>query len=614
MADSAEQDTDAGHGPDGAGGQALPPPGDPAGVIGEQPLVALRAPAVRRLLALRARGGLSRQHVRLAGECLGASERTVWRWLAEATQSPTAAAHPGARRADRFEITTEIRVLLAYWHGNASAVHRQLVARAAAEAGGAGTQASGTAAPPETVAVPGGASLSQVPLLDPVPSLSTFLRALRRDLTAGERTGLALGPEAARAHDVFGKRPASWRNHAWESDHVQAPLLVDADGDLVRPWITWFIDTATKVITGAAVTPGHPSRASVLAALRAAVVREEPYGPAGGVPEQVRVDRGKDFLSAAVTTALGAMGVTVKDLPAYSPHSKGTVENLNRAADRMLFAALPGYTAGPTSHRSGRRGHTAGSEKPAPALSFQDFTEQVLAWTNWWNTTHRPKALSGRTPLEAWQADPTPVTDIPAADLWAFTLEDDGRPRRLTSHGVHWRGRTYSAAWMTGQAGRQIRVRYMPHHDHEIEVCDARGRHLGTAHLADAATPEQLQALREARAERARRLRADAKAAERLRRQRFAPTTSAEPAQRLGAVTAAQADRELAAADYTDIARLALPDLIPHSAPPAHWRTPPALAADTTPALPAASAPADAPTEDPPHTVPDPDTHPAGDA
>ncbi|MFJ5534109.1 Mu transposase C-terminal domain-containing protein [Streptomyces sp. NPDC093261] len=607
MTDSGPQDTNGGHGVD-AGGQWLPPPGDPAGVLGKQSLVALRAPAVRRLLALRARGGLSRQHVRLAGECLGASERTAWRWLAEASQSPAAAAHPGAHHTSRFEITAEIRVLLAYWHGNASAVHRQLMERAAAEAGGPRAQTSGAAmsVPPDLVAVPGGAALSQVPLLDPVPSLSTFLRALRRDLTAGERAGLAIGPEAARAHDVFGKRPLSWRNHAWETDHVQAPLLVDADGDLVRPWITWFIDTATKVITGTCVTPGHPSRASALAALRAAVVRDEPCGPAGGVPELVRVDRGKDFLSAAVTTALGAMGVTVKDLPAYSPHLKGTVESLNRAADRMLFAALPGYTVGPTGPRSERRGRTAGA---LSALSFQDFTAEVLEWTNWWNTAHGPKALSGHTPLEAWQADPTPVTDIPAADLWAFTLEDDGRPRKLTSHGVSWRGRVYTAAWVTGQAGRQVRVRYMPHHDHEIEVCDARGRHLGPAHLADAATPEQLQALREARAERARRLRSDAKAAERLRRQRFAPTTTAEPAQRLGAVTAAQAERELVAADYTDVARLALPDLIPPAPPPAYWRTPPALAAGTA-SPPPASAPAD-PSAD---VVPEPDPRPAGDA
>ncbi|AWT40912.1 hypothetical protein HXP45_37065 [Streptomyces actuosus] len=114
----------------GVGGQSLAPPEDPAGVLGEESLTALRGPAVRRLLALRAERRLSREHVRLAGECLGVSERTVWRWLAEASRSPRAALRPGERSGDRFEITREIRVLLAYWHGNASAVHHQLVARA----------------------------------------------------------------------------------------------------------------------------------------------------------------------------------------------------------------------------------------------------------------------------------------------------------------------------------------------------------------------------------------------------------------------------------------------------------------------------------------------------
>ncbi|MGW8356511.1 hypothetical protein [Streptomyces wedmorensis] len=289
---------------------------------------------MRRLLALRAERRLSREHVRLAGECLGVSERTVWRWLAEASRSPRAALCPGERSSDRFEITREIRVLLAYWHGNASAVHRQLVARA--ETGPHGTDGQPTPAP-ESAALPAGAPPAAVLLLNPVPSLSTFLRAVRRDLTAGERAGLASGPDAARAHDVFGERATSWRNHVGETDHVQAPLPVDADGDPVRPWATWLIDTATKVITGTAVTPGVPSRASVLAALRAAVLREEPYGPAGGTPEQVRVDRGKDFLSTAVTAAFGTMGITVKDLPAYSLHLKGTVENLNRAVDPGLI-------------------------------------------------------------------------------------------------------------------------------------------------------------------------------------------------------------------------------------------------------------------------------------
>jgi putative transposase len=62
-------------------------------------------------------------------------------------------------------------------------------------------------------------------------------------------------------------------------------------------------------------------------------------------------------------------------------------------------------------------------------MTFQAFTEELLAWVTWWNTEHRPDGLHGATPWEAWQADPTPLNDAPAADVWTFTLEDDGRTR-----------------------------------------------------------------------------------------------------------------------------------------------------------------------------------------
>ncbi|MET7305189.1 hypothetical protein ABZS54_41250, partial [Embleya sp. NPDC005575] len=108
---------------------------------------ALRAPAVRRLLALRAERRLTRAHVHATAQCLNVSDRTVWRWLADATTTPATAAHPGARRGDRFEITPDIRVLLAYWRGNASAVHREFLARART-ATGPGATAGDAASPP----------------------------------------------------------------------------------------------------------------------------------------------------------------------------------------------------------------------------------------------------------------------------------------------------------------------------------------------------------------------------------------------------------------------------------------------------------------------------------
>jgi Integrase core domain. len=176
----------------------------------------------------------------------------------------------------------------------------------------------------------------------------------------------------------------------WETDHMQAPVQVEVEGRARRPWITWFTDCATNAITGVAVTPVHPSRESVLAALRSAVLREDPYGPFGGLPEKVRVDRGKDFLSRTVTAAFDLLDVTVEDLPAYTPHLKGTVEGLNRAVEGMFLAALPGYARQP------RPGKRASHPKDEVLLGFEDFTARLLDWTRWWNTEHRPALLRGQ--------------------------------------------------------------------------------------------------------------------------------------------------------------------------------------------------------------------------
>ncbi|WP_035791320.1 hypothetical protein [Kitasatospora mediocidica] len=326
---------------DGAAGDA-PVPAGAEPVLDAVSLKVLRAPAVHRLLALRAEGDLTRAHVHTTAQCLAVSDRTVWRWLADATATPATADEPGARHPDRFEITPQLRVLLAYWRGNASAVHRELLARARAAA--ACGSAPGQAVPPSLLPQPhppaGGAPPAAGPVLDPVPSPSTLLRAVR-DLTAGERAGYRKGPEAARALDVFGKRPRTWRNHTWEGDHVQA-----------------------------------------------------------------------------------------------------------------RYASSP---AAPTASKR----------------------------------------------------------------------------------------RDYLADWMTGQVGREVRVRFMPHHTHEIEICDPAGHRLGTARLADQATPEQLTALRRARTQRVQRLRAEAKAAEHLRQERFAPATAPTAPHLLDAVTAAEATREL---------------------------------------------------------------------
>jgi putative transposase len=144
-------------------------------------------------------GRLGSEQVRLAAAALGVSERTVGRWVGQARAGEGLSSRP--RR--RFQVTDEIRQRLAFWRGNAAAVHRELVR--AAKAGG-----------------------------PPAPSSSTLQRAVARDVLAGDRAGLAGGERARRAYDVFLQRPGAHRNAVWEADHVEAPVEVEAGGRLAH--------------------------------------------------------------------------------------------------------------------------------------------------------------------------------------------------------------------------------------------------------------------------------------------------------------------------------------------------------------------------------------------
>ncbi len=153
---------------------------------------------------------------------------------------------------------------------------------------------------------------------------------------------------------------------------------------------------------------------------------------------------------------------------------------------------------------------------------------------------------------------------------------------------------------MTGQAGREVRLRHMPHHEHEVEVFDARtGEHLGAAFLADRASAEQIAQVHRARAVRRQRLQADLRAAEKARRIRYAAATAAVPPQPVTAVTAAQAAAELADAGDVTLQAEARPGLMPPRPPEPGWVLPRAPARPPPgPGGPVMAGPAEGPDED----------------
>ncbi|MGW2062909.1 Mu transposase C-terminal domain-containing protein [Streptomyces sp. NPDC001937] len=163
---------------------------------------------------------------------------------------------------------------------------------------------------------------------------------------------------------------------------------------------------------------------------------------------------------------------------------------------------------------------------------------------------------------------------MPAGQLATFALEDDGRTHTISTSGVRWRRRDYLAPRMNGRTGTKVSVRHLPHHDDTIELFGTTGHHLGSAFLAAAASREQIRSLQTARTAAARRLKADLKTTEMLRRRRFEASTTAAPPRPPAPPTSVQAEEELGAVAQTDRRVPARPDLVPHGPAPDTWARP----------------------------------------
>ncbi|MEV7068964.1 Mu transposase C-terminal domain-containing protein [Streptomyces collinus] len=504
-----------------------PPPPDPT---------QLRALAVRLLLEDAAEHTPTTGRVAALARAHNVTPRTVRRWIDNAranggTYTPPSRPH--------FELTDRMLEVLVRWHGNVTQAHLELKAEA-----------------------------DNDPTLPEVPSRATFHRAVHRQLNRGQRAGLRKGEAARRRFDVFGKRERHHRNYAWETDHVEASVKVLIDGHIRKPWITWFVDCATDGICGLAVTPQTPSRESILVALRDALLTTSEHGPFGGVPQRVRVDGGKDFLCKTVGEAMDLLGTELITLPPRRPDLKPTVEAINGAVKKTLFADMPGYTEAPT---------LPGGKPVDPdpeLLHFEVFVALLLDWVRKWNTEHTIKDLDDKTPAQTWAADPTPIRIVTANDIHAFTLERSGKPLSITSKGVRWRTRDYFAPWMVGKVGEKVHLRYMPHHDHSVELYGPEtGQYLGSAVMANQAPPALRRELDRARRRQADELRRRQKKAEKNRKARYAAVNKG-PTQRLDAVTEGQAIQELRDLGGADPRTQALPGFLPLPAPSDGWAVP----------------------------------------
>jgi putative transposase len=488
--------------------------------------------SLQRLRDLRADGALTTEHVRLAARGLGVGESTVWRRLARGS-GRDGDAPPGRRGPLPFQLTDTDVDAFTFYRGNVAYVHR---ARQAVLDGSC-MVAGG---PTPQFLIEGWASARPV-------SLRTLQQAFASQLTSGMRAGLTLGEAGRRRHAVHLDRPDVPRNSVWEMDHKELPILaLPPRGPAAKPWLTSIVDAGTRVLLGWCIAL-YPSAATVLTALRMALVHDVERGPYGAVPSLVRVDQGLEFAASAVKQALAALCVPDDVLPGYQPHLKGKIERLNRTVEQTLLKGLPGYTDGardaagrlygPLKDDPGSR--AAAAEAVVKPWRIERLARRFAGWEAWYNSERPHSMLGGRTPLQAWNDDVAALHRIPAETLRHLLLA--GKDKVIHHNGIHHESLTYLAPELHGRGGERVGIRFMPHDDRFIEVY-LGGEHLCTAEPRGHLTGAREQEFRDhARAE-AAELKRVRRRATRNARTELAPLTGEDgPAQESRLVPAKRA-------------------------------------------------------------------------
>ncbi|MGH7746534.1 MAG: Mu transposase C-terminal domain-containing protein, partial [Candidatus Dormibacteria bacterium] len=304
-----------------------------------------------------------------------------------------------------------------------------------------------------------------------------------------------------------------------------------------------------------------------------AILVESPYGPFGGVPFAIRFDRGWEFLAEAVMTAAGALAIDARPLRAYSPHLKGTCERTNESIEQLFLAELPGFTHGPRD----RKGRVI--DPSAPLLPLERLVELFVEFVNKYNTERPHEGLGGRTPLQRWEDDPTPLHVVAPERLRHLLLART--TRTVDKKGVRLDGRRYNHEELCGWGGEKVEVRHMPHHHDEVEIF-VDGRHLCTAKLGDRLSPAEARRLVERHAEEARWLSRQLRAAGKRRRVRYAAMTEPRPPVPVTAFTESAAAAEFARNADNDRRRLAMRSLVEHGPVPARMIRPVLLRSDAS--------------------------------
>nr|WP_211090892.1 Mu transposase C-terminal domain-containing protein [Sphingomonas sp. S2M10] len=289
------------------------------------------------------------------------------------------------------------------------------------------------------------------------PSYSAVARVVRA--IPASRIAVASDPAAYRdEHELVHRREAAASNEMWQADHTVLDIIVlDDNGTPVRPWLTVILDDHSRAIAGYFLSLDAPSALNTALALRQAIWRKpNPEWIISGIPEQLYVDNGSDFISEHIEQACIALKIRlIHSLPGR-PRGRGKIERVFRTINDMFLSELPGHTI-------------AGKPLSAPALTLNELHARFETFVC--DVYHRrPHGSTGELPITRWQKGgflPAMPDSLEQLDMLLVHVP---KPRKVLRDGIRLMGRRYVEPTLAAFVGEQVEAVYDPRDLTEIHV------------------------------------------------------------------------------------------------------------------------------------------------
>ena len=240
----------------------------------------------------------------------------------------------------------------------------------------------------------------QEPLQTPsYDALRSAIRALDQFDVLSKRYGYAYAVKLIRAH---GQTPPTERHLARiQIDHTLLDVVVECSENVrFRAWLTLAVDVHSRAVVGYLLSPNPPSAMSILECMRHALLPKAPAlltgdlaadYPMYGIPQEIQVDNGKEFHSAALKTACAQLGITLTYCPPRQPYYKAQVERQFGTINTALLVGMQGRVMKQEPQQYG---------KPVPVMAFADFQQVVLTWIT--KVLHHTPGRDGESPHSRW--------------------------------------------------------------------------------------------------------------------------------------------------------------------------------------------------------------------